>query len=111
MGNCEFNEWYQEWSMHARRANVDEQTKMFAFRKGLNQSLHSKIVQLSPQPTTLNGLVEKAQDIDRNWRMFAGPMKQGTSRTGQRRPNVRALEENPDTDINVFQGKRTPSKK
>jgi len=111
MGNREFNEWYQEWSMHAQRANMDEQTKMFAFRKVLNQSLHSKIVQLSPQPTTLNGLVEKARDIDQNWRMFTGPMKQGTSRIGQRRPNVRALEENPDMEINVFQGKRTPSKK
>ena len=24
IGNREFNKWYQEWSMHARRANVDE---------------------------------------------------------------------------------------
>ena len=43
--------------------------------------------------------------------MFAGPMKQGTSRLGQRRPNIRALEENSDTEINAFQGKRPLSKK
>jgi hypothetical protein len=42
MGNREFNEWYQEWSMHTRRANVDEQAQMYAFRKNLNQSLHQK---------------------------------------------------------------------
>jgi len=40
MGNREFNEWYQDWSMHARRANVDEQTWMYAFQKNLNQLLH-----------------------------------------------------------------------
>ena len=97
--------------MQAQQANVDKQTKMFAFRKALNPSLHVKIMQLSPQPTTLNGLVEKAWDIDRNWRMFASPMKQGTFRPGQRHPNVRALEENPNTEINAFQGKCTFSKK
>jgi len=48
MGNREFNEWYQDWSMHARRANVDKQTRMYAFRRNLNQSLHQKIVQMSP---------------------------------------------------------------
>jgi hypothetical protein len=31
MGSREFNEWYQEWSMHTRHANVDEQTRMYAF--------------------------------------------------------------------------------
>ena len=67
MGNCEFNEWYQEWSMQAQRANVDEQSKMYAFRKALNSSLHGKIVQLSPQPATLEELVTKARDLDQNW--------------------------------------------
>ena len=84
---------------------------MFAFRKALNSSLHGKIVQLSPQPATFEDLVTKARDLDRNWRMFAGPLKQNNSRSGQRRSNIRALEETPDTEINAFQGKRTPSKK
>jgi len=111
MGNKDFSEWYQDWSMQARRANVDEQSKMYAFRKALNSSLHQKIVQLSPQPATLEELVTKARELDRNWRMFAGPLKQNNFKTGQRRSNVRALEETPDTEINVFQGKRTSSKK
>jgi hypothetical protein len=42
--NREFNEWYQDWSMHLRWANVDEQIQMYAFRKNLNQSLHQKII-------------------------------------------------------------------
>jgi len=65
----------------------------------------------STTPTTLSGLVKKAQDINRNWRMFTGPMKPGTSRLGQCRPNIRALEENPDMEINAFQGKCTLLKK
>jgi len=100
MGNREFNEWYQEWSMHARRANVDEQTRMYAFRRNLNQSLHQKIVQMSPQPNTMTDLVTAARDLDKNWRMFAGP-----PRSGPRRPNIRALDDKPSTEINAFQGK------
>jgi hypothetical protein len=100
MGNREFNEWYQEWSMHARRANVDEQTRMYAFRKNLNQSLHQKIVQMSPQPNTMATLVQAARDLDKNWRMFAGP-----PRSGPRRPGIRALDDKPNPEINAFQGK------
>jgi hypothetical protein len=73
MGNREFNEWYQDWSMHARRANVDEKTWMYAFRRNLNQSLHQKIIQMSPQPDTMTALVKTARDLDKNWHMFAGP--------------------------------------
>jgi hypothetical protein len=100
MGNREFNEWYQEWSMYARRANVDEQTRMYAFQKNLNQSLHQKIVQISPQPNTMTTLVQAARDLDKNWRMFAGP-----PRSGPRRPGIRALDDKPNTEINAFQGK------
>ena len=32
MGNREFNKWFQEWSAHCCHANVDEGTKMYAFR-------------------------------------------------------------------------------
>ena len=31
MENREFNDWFQEWSTHCHRANVDEGTKMYAF--------------------------------------------------------------------------------
>jgi len=73
--NQEFGEWYQEWSRYARRANVDEATKMYAFRRALDTALHNKLLQLSPMPTTLAGLVEKAREFDRNWRTFAGPTR------------------------------------
>ena len=31
MGSREFNDWFQEWSIHTCQANVDKSTKMFAF--------------------------------------------------------------------------------
>jgi len=73
--NREFGKWYQEWSRYARRANVDEATKMYVFRRALDTALHNKLLQLSPMPTTLAGLVEKAREFDRNWRTFAGPTR------------------------------------
>ena len=100
MGSKEFNEWYQEWSMYARQADVDEQTRMYAFRKNLNQSLHQKIVQMSPQPGTMVDLVKAARDLDKNWRMFAGP-----PRSGPRRLGIRALDDKANPEINAFQGK------
>jgi hypothetical protein len=100
MGNREFNEWYQDWSMHARRANVDEQTWMYAFRKNLNQSLHQKIIQMSPQPDTMIALVKAARDLDKNWCMFSCP-----PRSRPQCPGIRALDDKPNTEINAFQGK------
>jgi hypothetical protein len=100
MGNREFNEWYQDWSMYARQANVDEQTRMYAFRRNLNQSLHQKIVQMSPQPATMADLVKAARDLDKNWCMFAGPIRSGLCC-----PNIRALDNKPNPEINAFQGK------
>ena len=73
--NREFNEWYQEWSKYARRANIDDATKMYAFRSALNTALHNKILQLSPIPTTLAGLVEKAREFNKNWHTFARPTR------------------------------------
>jgi hypothetical protein len=70
MGGKEFNVWYQEWSQHARRSQIDEATKMYAFRKNLNPSLYQKIIQITPQPTTLAALVDKARDLDRNWCLY-----------------------------------------
>jgi len=74
-GNQEFNEWYQEWSQHARRATIDDATKMYAFQQALNTALHNKILQLSLMPTTLARLVEKAREFNKNWCTFAGPTR------------------------------------
>ena len=72
-GNKTFNEWYQQWYTHAARAGVDERTKMFAFRRNLNQALHTKIIALHPQPTTLPDLVAKARDFDRVYQLYNSP--------------------------------------
>jgi len=112
-GNREFNEWYQEWSQHARRANVNKNTKMFTFRNAINSTISNKIASQSPQPATLAELVERAQDLDRNWRMYAKPLgNQGTQRQGHN-PRVRELSaENSNAEINATQGQRcTPFKK
>jgi hypothetical protein len=60
MGTRNFNSWYQEWSTHAERADVDENTRMFVFRNCIPQSLQQKIILHDPQPTTMTALVEKA---------------------------------------------------
>jgi hypothetical protein len=64
MHQQEFNKWYQEWLMYATHAGVDERTKMYTFCRMLPRALHEKIIALSPQPTTLADLVEKACDFD-----------------------------------------------
>jgi len=60
MGNREFNDWYQDWTHHAQRSGVDDNTKMYAFRRCINAALQQKLVALSPQPATLPDLVDKA---------------------------------------------------
>jgi hypothetical protein len=86
--------------MHARQVNVNEQTQMYAFRKNLNQSLYQKIVQMSPQPNTMTDLVKATQDLDKNWHMFAGPLRSRSCHLG-----IRALDDKPNPEINAFQGK------
>jgi len=95
--NQEFGEWYQEWSKYARRANVDEATKMYTFRRALDTALHNKLLQISPMPDTLAGLVEKAREFDRNWRTFAGP----TRGFRQQNPRIREISEE-ESEINVM---------
>ena len=70
MGGRPFNEWYQEWSTYTSRSGVNEETQMFAFRKALPLALHQKIMGVSPQPTTLDGLAEQAREFDCLWRMY-----------------------------------------
>jgi len=95
--NREFGEWYQEWSRYARRANVDEATKMYAFRRALDTALHNKLLQLSPMPTTLARLVEKAREFDRNWCTFAGPTRGFQCWN----PRIREISEE-ESEINAF---------
>jgi hypothetical protein len=73
---------------------------MYAFRKNLNQSLHQKIIQMSPQPDTMTTLVKATRDLDKNWCMFAEP-----PRSGPHHPGIRALDDKPNAEINAFQGK------
>jgi len=53
---------------------------MWAFRRNLPLGLQAKLLMLSPQPTTLDTLVEKAQEFDHNWQIFGGST--GTSTRG-----------------------------
>src|SRR3984885_7247689 len=73
MGNRPFNEWYPEWSTSAKRSGANEETMMYAFRKAIPAALHQKLMTLTPPPDTLNGLVEKAGEFDRVWRLFSHP--------------------------------------
>jgi len=95
--NQEFSKWYQEWSKYARQANVDKATQMYAFCRALDTALHNKLLQLSPMPTTLAGLVEKAREFDKNWHTFAG------STRGFRRQNpcIQEISEE-ESEINAF---------
>jgi len=95
--NWEFGEWYQEWSRYARQANVDEATKMYAFHRALDTALHNKLLQLSPMPTMLAGLVEKAREFDKNWCTFAGP----TRGFRQQNPRIQEILEE-ESEINAF---------
>ena len=108
MGNREFNEWYQEWSQHARRSRVDDTTKMFAFRNNLNGALNQKMTLLTPQPTTLANAVEKARDFDHNWQLYAGPgnSNRGPPRRGNNNARVHEVttQEAPNAEINATCG-------
>ena len=109
MGNREFNDWFQEWSTHCRCANVDEGTKMYAFCRALNQALNQKLVNITPQPTTLDALVEKARDLDRNWRIYATPLSKQSDWTTHCNTNARvhkiSEEEAPNVEINATQNR------
>ena len=70
MGTRDFNSWYQEWSTHAERASIDENTWMFAFRNNIPQSLQQKILMHDPQPTMMKDLVEKARALHRSYQIW-----------------------------------------
>ena len=109
MGGRTFNDWYQEWSTHASRSGVDENTKMFAFRKNIPMALHEKIIMLHPQPMTLKDLIEKASAFDQVWRVYC-PQTSRQSHGYNVRATAMGQEE--EAQINLFQSKegdRCPS--
>ena len=79
---------------------------MYVFRKNLNLSLHQKIIQITPQPTTLATLVDKARDLDRNWHLYGSAQTFFHGSQGPRRnPSARIWEvdtgEAPNAEINA----------
>jgi len=76
---------------------MDKATKMYAFCRALDTALHNKLLQLSPMPTTLAGLVEKAREFNKNWRTFAGPTRGFQCRN----PRIREISEE-ESEINAF---------
>jgi hypothetical protein len=83
---------------------------MYAFRKNLNPSLHQKIIQITPQPTTLAALVDKARDLNQNWRLYGGPHdpsrgSQGSCCNLNARIREVISEEPPNVEINATQSK------
>jgi hypothetical protein len=68
---------------------VDEATKMYAFRKNLNPSLHQKIIQITLQPTMLAALIDKARNLNRNWHLYGGPHDSSRgSQSSRHNPNA-----------------------
>jgi hypothetical protein len=81
---------------------------MYTFRKNLNPSLHQKIIQIMPQPTTLAALVDKARDLDQNWCLYGSAQTSFHGSQGPRHnPNARIWEvdagEAPNAEINATQ--------
>jgi len=75
---------------------------------------------LSPQPTTLDALVEKAWEFDKNWQIFGCPFGTsprgcGSSRgnwRGNQNPRIQEIKEDTEIEIAVTQSKRgTPQKR
>jgi len=70
MGNRPFHEWYQEWSTYASRCEANDATKMYAFHQALPQGLNDKLVGVTPAPTMLVDLVEKARSFDQQYQLY-----------------------------------------
>jgi len=117
MGTKDFATWFQEWSTEARRTGVDETTKMWAFRCNLPIMLQQKLLTLSPQPTTLDTLVEKAQEFDCNWEIFGRPARNPTQGRGSSQrnwrgnPRIQEIKEETEIEIAATQSRcGTPKK-
>jgi hypothetical protein len=100
MGNKPFHEWYQEWSTYASCSDANDATKMFAFRQALPAGLNDKLVGLSPAPTTLAGLVDKAHLFDQQYQLWKQPGQGSGSSQRPRGPRMRgATTEDPSINL------------
>ena len=70
MENCPFHKWYQEWSTYASQSEANDATKMYVFRQALPQGLNDKLVGITPAPTTLTDLVNKARSFDQQYQLY-----------------------------------------
>jgi len=118
IGTKDFATWFLDWSTQARRMGVDEMTKVWAFRRALLAALQNKLLTLSPQPTTLDTLVEKAWEFERNWQIFGG--SSGTSRgcgssrgnwCSNQNPRIQEIKDNDAIEIATTQPRRTRGQK
>src|SRR5579863_4832585 len=61
-GDMDFGRWYQIWSQHARRANVDDVIKQYVFRRCLHPALQQKLqkgrVKASPEDVLFNNVID-----------------------------------------------------
>jgi len=93
---------------------ADETTKMWAFRRNLPTILQQKLLMLSPQPTTLDTLVEKAREFNKNWQIFGRPSGTssrgcGSSRgnwRGNQNPRIQEIKDDTEIEITATQSKR-----
>jgi len=76
-GARRFNDWYQEWSTFATRSGANDDTKIFAFKRNLNNGIHQKLLGVSPTPTTLADLVSKAREFDRAYEIYQSQNPRG----------------------------------
>ena len=84
---------------------------MWAFRCNLPAGLQSKLLMLSPQPATLDDLVEKVRKFDCNWQIFGGstgnPTRgQGPSRGnwhGNQNPRIQEIKDDAEIKIAATQ--------
>src|SRR6266404_3046976 len=76
-GARQFNEWYQEWSTFATCSGANEDTKIFAFKRNLNNGIHQKLLGVSPTPTTLADLVSKAHKFDHAYEIYQSQNPRG----------------------------------
>src|SRR6202789_993161 len=112
MKNRPFHEWYQEWSTYASRSGANDATKMYAFRQALPRGLNNQLSGVTPLPTTLSGLVDKARTFDQQYCLWAHP-NQGSSSTFQPKgPRMHGTTTNnpsinlADTNVQGFQAKK-----
>src|SRR6266702_2596229 len=111
MDNRTFNTWYQEWSTHAMRSGANDATKMYSFQQAIPGALLGKLMGISPFPTTLATLVEKARDFDRVWQLHVPRNTYSTSpRTPSRQTTSGRAILTEDDSVNVNASLSHPKK-